>query len=71
MNATDRRPRGRAVLGAFAGFLLFLFVAIDLLLFGVIPLQSALITVLPLLGILIGVVWGRRAPLGRKQQSVQ
>ncbi|MEY2461888.1 MAG: hypothetical protein QOH64_26, partial [Acidimicrobiaceae bacterium] len=32
------KARGRPVLGGFAGFFFFLFLAVDLLAFGVIPL---------------------------------
>ena len=56
--------RGRPVLGAVFGFLCFLFIALDLLFFGVVPLNSAVITVLPLVGIVFGLVWAKFAPLG-------
>ena len=56
--------RGRPVLGAFAGFFLFLFLALDLLFFGVIPLKSPIITILPILGIIVGLVVAKFAPLG-------
>lgn len=58
--------RGRPVAGAIFGFLCFLFVALDLLFFGVVPLNSALITILPLLGIVVGLVWAKFAPLARR-----
>jgi hypothetical protein len=47
------------------GFLLGLFIGVDLLMFGVVPLRSALITVLPLIGLVAGVAWGRLGLLGR------
>lgn len=47
------KPRGRPVLAALSGFFLGLFIAIDLLLFGVIPLDSALLTFLPILGLIV------------------
>ena len=47
------KPRGRPILAALSGFFLGLFIAIDLLLFGVIPLDSALLTVLPILGLVV------------------
>ena len=56
--------RGRPVMGAIFGFLFFLFLALDLLFFGVIPLKSVLITVLPLIGIVVGLVWAKFAPIG-------
>jgi hypothetical protein len=61
--------RGRPIMGGIFGFLLFLFVALDLLFFGVIPLNSALITVLPIVGIVVGVVWAYFAPLSSGSAS--
>jgi hypothetical protein len=58
--------KGHPVRGAIFGFLFFLFVALDLLFFGVIPLDSAVITILPLVGIVLGLVWAMIAPLGAK-----
>ena len=63
------RFKGHPVKGAIFGFLFFLFVALDLLFFGVIPLNSALITILPLVGIVVGLVWAMLAPLGAKGGS--
>ena len=63
------KARGRPVLGGFAGFFFFLFLAVDLLAFGVIPLNSPLITVLPVLGIVLGIVWAFWAPLGGRGSS--
>ena len=58
--------RGRPILGAIAGFFFGFFVALDLLFFGVIPLKSAVITILPILGIILGLVVAKFAPLGRR-----
>jgi hypothetical protein len=55
--------KGRPVMGAIFGFLFFLFIALDLLFFGVIALNSALITILPLVGIVLGLVWAMLGPL--------
>ena len=49
--------RGRPVAGALFGFLCFFFIALDLLFFGIIPLNSAVITILPIVGIVFGLVW--------------
>ena len=62
------KARGHPVLGGFAGFFFFLFVAVDLLAFGVIPLNSPLITLLPVLGIVFGIVWAFWAPLGGRDR---
>ena len=55
--------RGRPVAGAIFGFFFFFFIALDLLFFGVIPLKSAVITILPIVGIVFGLVWAKFAPL--------
>ena len=61
------RAQGRPVLGAINGFFLGLFVAVDLLLFGVVQLDSVLLAILPLAGIVVGVVLGFWAPLARSR----
>ncbi len=68
-----RNFRGRPVLGGIFGFLFFFFVALDLLFFGIIPLKSPVITVLPVLGIFAGLAWAKFAPLGgtRKGAAVE
>jgi len=49
------RKRGRPVLGAISGFFLGLLIGVDLLIFGVIALDSILLLILPLVGLLIGI----------------
>ena len=61
------KQRGRPVLGAVSGFFLGLFVGLDLLFFGVVPLDSAVITVAPVVGLVLGVVLAFAAPLGRSK----
>jgi hypothetical protein len=61
------RAQGRPVLGAINGLFLGLFVALDLLFFGVVELDSAVITILPIVGIVIGFVLGYWGPLGRSR----
>ena len=61
--------RGRPVLGAITGFFLFFFLALDLLFFGVIPLKSPIITIMPILGIIVGLVVARFAPLGGRSST--
>lgn len=65
MTATATPQRGRPLLGAFAGLFLGLFVALDLILFGILPLESGLIWVFAVIGIVLGVALGVWAPLGR------
>lgn len=63
------RFRGRPVMGAVFGFLSFFFLALDLLFFGVIALNSPLITILPVVGLVLGLVWAKFAPLGGKSSG--
>ncbi len=55
--------RGRPVLGAIAGLLFGLFLTFDLLMFSVFPFESVLVLVIPVLGLLAGVLLGWTAPL--------
>jgi hypothetical protein len=48
---------GRIVAAALVGLPIGLFAGLTLVLFGVIPLASVLVTVLPLLGAVAGALW--------------
>ena len=61
------RAHGRPVLGAINGLFLGLFLALDLLFFGVVQLDSVVITILPVVGIVAGIVLGFWGPLGRSR----
>ena len=63
------KTRGRPILAAISGFLLGLFVALDLLLFNVIPLGSVVITILPLAGLVIVPAIAIFAPIGKHQDA--
>lgn len=63
------RQRGRPVLGAFSGFFLGLFVGLDLLLLGVVPLDSVVLTAAPVVGLVLGIVLARWAPIGRSRSA--
>lgn len=56
--------KGRPFLGVISGFFFGLFGAITLFLFGVIPLDSHLIWILPVLGIVLGLLMATWAPFG-------
>jgi uncharacterized YccA/Bax inhibitor family protein len=58
--------RGRPVRGAVAGFFLGLFVALDLVVFGVLSLDSDVLALAPVLGIVAGVLLAMLAPFGRR-----
>ncbi len=49
---------GRLIGTAVLGFFFLLFVALDLVLFGVLALNSTMVTVLPLLGLIAGAAIG-------------
>lgn len=63
--------RGRPVLGGIAGFFLGLFLWIDLILFGVIPLASGLGYLLLPLGVAVGIGVAYRAPFGPEAPPAQ
>ena len=62
---------GRAVAGAVLGFLFLLFVGADLVLFGVVPLNSVVVTILPAVGLVFGAVLGGLAGGRGKAQPQQ
>jgi hypothetical protein len=59
------RRGGHPILGAIVGFFLFLFIAIDLVLFGVISTYSNVSSILVIVGIVVGFLWGWWAPFRR------
>ncbi len=56
----------RTLLGAIAGLFYFGFVGLDVLLFGLVPLHSPLLTALPVAGLVLGAAWAWWAPLRRR-----
>lgn len=60
------RSRGRPVLGALAGLLFGVGVAVELLVLGVVALDSPLVTIVPAAGLLGGVLLGLWAPFRRR-----
>lgn len=56
--------KGRPILGVVSGFLFGLFLAVTLFLYGVVPLDSWLIFLLPVVGILLGLALAIWAPFG-------
>ena len=57
--------KGRPFLGMFSGFFLGLFLGPTLWLWGVIPFASQLIWILPLVGIVVGLLFAAWAPFGK------
>jgi hypothetical protein len=56
--------KGRPFLGVISGFFFGIFGAVTLFLFGMIPLDSHLIWILPILGIVLGLFMATWAPFG-------
>lgn len=56
--------KGRPILGAISGFFFGLLFGISLWLWGVVPLHSDLLLILPILGTLLGLVLAWWAPFG-------
>jgi hypothetical protein len=62
----DRRTawsRGRPILGLISGLLLGIFLAVDLLLAGVVPLDSVALYIIPAAGLVGGLALGWWAPV--------
>lgn len=58
--------RGRPVLGGISGFFFGLFLGITLLSLGILPLDSPLLTLLPIIGLALGLVLAFTAPIPRR-----
>lgn len=61
------KRRGRPVLGVISGLLLGLLVSLDLLVFEVRALDTIGIVVIPLAGLVLGLILGLTAPFGRRK----
>lgn len=57
---------GRVIGVALLGMFFMLFIALDLVLFGVLPLNSVVVTLLPLAGLLLG---GAAAAMAGKRKA--
>ncbi|MDK1097077.1 MAG: hypothetical protein QGM46_07990 [Actinomycetota bacterium] len=63
--------KGRPILGVIAGFLFGLFGGVTLFMYGAIPLHSELIWILPLVGLLLGLILAAWAPFGKAPAAPQ
>jgi hypothetical protein len=63
--SAEPRYRGRPVLAALSGFFTGLFVALDLVFFGALRLDNLAVTILPVVGLIVGLLLAMWAPLGR------
>jgi hypothetical protein len=65
------KHRGRPIRGAIAGLFFGIFVSLDLVIFGVVALDADVLAVLPLLGLVAGVLLGVMAPIRRRSAKEQ
>ena len=63
------RRRGRPILGAIAGLFLGIFLAVDLQFFRIWSLTKASETILPAAGLVLGLLLGLVAPLGKPKSG--
>jgi len=61
--------KGKPILGAITGFMFGLFLGPTLWLWGLIPFHSPLIWILPLVGIVLGLVMAAWAPFGKSDTA--
>jgi hypothetical protein len=66
--ATVKR-NSHGVLGGIAGAIFGFFVGLDLVLFGVVPFNSAVPFLLTVVGLVGGILWGHWAPMGRRRSK--
>jgi hypothetical protein len=60
---------GHPILGGVAGLFFGIFLGLFLLTSSVVELGSIVLTLLPIIGLVLGVAWGKWAPLGRAPAS--
>lgn len=65
--ANPAKRRKHPIVGGIAGFFFFLFLTVELLVFGVLGSDSIFMLVLPILGIFVGVALALWGPLGQRQ----
>jgi hypothetical protein len=63
------KRRGHPILGGVAGLLFGVFLDLFLVTATVVSLDSILLTILPIALLVLGVVWGTMAPLGRRSST--
>ena len=61
--------KGRPVRGLIGGFLLGIFLDIDLVFGGVVKLNSVVLTILPIALLVVGLLLGLWAPIGRSSRG--
>ena len=66
--AVPAKRSTHGILGGIAGLFFGFFVGLDLVLFGVVPFNSAVPFILTALGLIGGILWGRFAPMGGRSK---
>jgi hypothetical protein len=61
--------RGHPILAAICGFFLGVFLALDLVLFGIVQLDNIIVTLLPFIFLIVGVALAWWAPFGRNRAA--
>ncbi len=64
-----KKQRGRPIMAAIFGFVAGLFGSISLLAFGIIPVESPVVTVLPFVMMIAAFALAMWAPIGAKQEA--
>ena len=60
------KSKGHPIRGAIAGLFFGLFLSLDMLIFGMVALDSNILAILPLLGLIAGIALGMTAPMKRR-----
>ncbi len=66
-----KKRRGRPIMAAIFGFLAGFFGAVSLLAFGVIPLESIWVTILPIAGLVVAFSLAMWAPIGARDMPIR
>jgi hypothetical protein len=61
--------KGRPILGAISGLFFGFFLSLDLFAFGVVNSKSPVMIILPVVGLILGIVLGQAAPFRRGRAS--
>ena len=59
------KTKGRPILAAFAGFVFGLSISMLLVVSGTMKLNSPILAILPIVFLVLGIIWGLWAPIGR------